>query len=207
MELDPILFYDYYLVFPSGTIYSLLTNWWVPYYRNSGYLECYLHHPEKGLWCIKVHRVVAMCFCPKTSERNHVNHIDGNKENNDYRNLEWCTPYENNRHARDHGLNDISAANRRRWRDPEKRRIQSEKLREIRLHDGRPTGVNNPQCQFVYRYAGNEYSLNQLIKMLHIHPESASFLARELRSGIRNKLSEMGVEFAYQKGLSTIEKQ
>ena len=33
-----------------------------------------------------------------------VNHIDGNKRNNDYRNLEWATVSENTKHAFDNGL-------------------------------------------------------------------------------------------------------
>ena len=55
--------------------------------------------------CFKIHRLVADAFVPKTSEeRVFVNHIDGDKLNNDYRNLEWCTIAENNSHARLLGL-------------------------------------------------------------------------------------------------------
>ena len=55
--------------------------------------------------CFKIHRLVADAFVTKTSgERGFVNHIDGDKLNNDYRNLEWCTIAENNSHARMLGL-------------------------------------------------------------------------------------------------------
>ncbi|MGL5575244.1 MAG: HNH endonuclease [Sarcina sp.] len=42
---------------------------------------------------LPIHRLVALAFCDEYSdEKNHVNHIDENKENNNYTNLEWCTP-------------------------------------------------------------------------------------------------------------------
>ena len=46
-----------------------------------------------------VHRLVESHFLPKDKERTHVNHIDGNRENNHVENLEWCTHTENMRHA------------------------------------------------------------------------------------------------------------
>ena len=52
-----------------------------------------------------VHRLVAEYFVAPRSGNLQVNHIDGNKQNNDFRNLEWVTPSQNTKHAYDSGLN------------------------------------------------------------------------------------------------------
>lgn len=52
----------------------------------------------------KVHRLVAMAFIPKVEGKEHINHKDGNKKNNNIENLEWCNRSENMRHAYDNGL-------------------------------------------------------------------------------------------------------
>lgn len=55
---------------------------------------------------ISVHRLVATYFVEKPEGKNVVNHIDGNKSNNIYSNLEWVTYAENNAHALETGLKD-----------------------------------------------------------------------------------------------------
>jgi len=46
------------------------------------------------------HRMVAETYIPNNDpNKNCVNHIDGNKLNNNVNNLEWVTRAENNRHA------------------------------------------------------------------------------------------------------------
>ena len=45
-----------------------------------------------------VHRLLAEAFLPKREGKYFINHIDGDRWNNDLSNLEWCTLQENARH-------------------------------------------------------------------------------------------------------------
>ena len=59
----------------------------------------------------KVHRLVALMFLPKPDKQGtwEVNHMDGNKSNNDVTNLEWVTRQENLQHSWDIGLRSNAA--------------------------------------------------------------------------------------------------
>lgn len=47
---------------------------------------------------VNIHRLVANSFVKKELGKNQINHINGNKTNNHYTNLEWCTCSENIQH-------------------------------------------------------------------------------------------------------------
>lgn len=59
----------------------------------------------------KVHRLIAIHFIEKVIDKNYINHIDGNKLNNEISNLEWCTIKENNYHAKKIGLKNDCGVN------------------------------------------------------------------------------------------------
>lgn len=77
--------------------------------NKKGYPIVYLsqHNKQKT---VVVHRLVAMAFVnnPNPEKYDQVNHIDGNKQNNHYSNLEWCDNSYNQIHAYEHELHRTS---------------------------------------------------------------------------------------------------
>lgn len=55
---------------------------------------------------VLLHRIIAQTFIKNPNEYKEVNHIDGDKLNNNILNLEWCTKEYNHKHAWESGLCD-----------------------------------------------------------------------------------------------------
>ena len=71
--------------------------------KKTGYLQVILcKGKNKKLFLI--HRLVLENFIPNVNNLPQVNHIDGNKQNNNLNNLEWCTRSENIKHSYSLGL-------------------------------------------------------------------------------------------------------
>lgn len=63
-----------------------------PGYTNDGYAYVNLSKPGKKYKPYYVHRLVAQAFLENPNDLPYVNHKDENPTNNNYTNLEWCTP-------------------------------------------------------------------------------------------------------------------
>lgn len=102
-----------------------------PLMRKDGYTQYTLC--KKGIRkSLKTHRLVATHFVVNPRSCNVVNHKDGDKLNNYYLNLEWCTSSENNQHAWDIGLKVSTKKQRESARKIiEFNRSQTHKLQKI----------------------------------------------------------------------------
>lgn len=97
---------QFYYISNYGKIFSLQSGRVLkPYQNKEGYLLASLYH-RKETTSYLVHRLVALTFIENPDPENLiiVNHIDGNKSNPYYKNLEWVTPKENSWHAMRTGL-------------------------------------------------------------------------------------------------------
>lgn len=103
-----------YCLTKDGKVWSLKANRFLKPAKNGymkdgkpdGYYFVHIYNYEKKLINVTIHRLVAKMYCKNDSPETklYVNHIDGNKLNNNFTNLEWVTPSENMRHAHETGL-------------------------------------------------------------------------------------------------------
>ena len=91
MDIEYKKYKDTHLVYNDGRVYSLISNKFLKFdYSNSGYARLKLNGKS-----VRVHRLVMELF--KGPSDLTVDHIDGNKENNNLSNLEYVTQAENTR--------------------------------------------------------------------------------------------------------------
>lgn len=76
----------------DGMVYSFKYGKIKPRKQNivNGYQSVSLEVNGKGFQ-ISIHRLLALAFIPNPENKAQVNHIDGNKLNNNLSNLEWAT--------------------------------------------------------------------------------------------------------------------
>lgn len=100
-----------YQIDENGNVFSVKSNQFIKFHKKeNGYLQVKLFisydtktKKRKYLYPY-VHRLVAQAFIDNPSNLPCINHIDGNKENNNVSNLEWCSYSQNMQHAVKTGL-------------------------------------------------------------------------------------------------------
>jgi len=96
-----------YAISDYGHVKNVITKNSLKLTKNMyGYMITHLSDRDTGKSKgIRVHRLVGRYFIPNPMLKPCINHLDGNKQNNHFSNLEWCTDSENKLHAFRTGLN------------------------------------------------------------------------------------------------------
>jgi hypothetical protein len=101
---------------------------------------------DKKSYYFYIHRLVAETYIPNIENKPFVNHIDGNKTNNNVKNLEWCTHRENTKHAFENGLTTRGKLNSQTI-------LTEENVRKIRK---------------LYKFRSKKYNQKELGKMFGV---------------------------------------
>lgn len=108
IEWADVLGYEgLYSVSTDGQVYTHKYKKILKPRSKRGYLNVSLSKNKKRKE-FKIHRLVATAFIPNTNNKEQVNHIDGNKNNNEVTNLEWVTQSENITHSYGLGLHSTT---------------------------------------------------------------------------------------------------
>lgn len=112
-----------YKISESGEVFSVRSDRFLKgWLAKSGYPTVQLSNNGSKKSKL-VHRLVAEAFIPNPENKPHINHIDGDKQNNNVENLEWCTQSENVKHSFALGLSSS-----RRGTDNESSKLSEEEV-------------------------------------------------------------------------------
>ena len=101
--MKPIPEHEEYSITEDGIVFGKFGKRLIGHVDRCGYHEVLLTENGKSKWYL-THRLVASTYIPNPQNYQFVNHIDGNKLNNNINNLEWCTRSYNTKHAFETGL-------------------------------------------------------------------------------------------------------
>lgn len=120
---------------------------------NSGYLKVTFSTNGKSKNYM-IHSLVAKYFIGERPEGYQINHIDGNKINNNWRNLEYVTQYENMKHAVEKGLHKAISGEEH----------YSAKLKDYEVNDIRLLYMKNKAQILAYLYGVDESHIRKILR-------------------------------------------
>lgn len=209
-----------YCVTSEGEIFSLKVNRFLKpalngyQETNSSYKYVHIYDYKHRLVNLTIHRAVAKMYCHNDSPetKTQVNHIDGNKLNNHYSNLEWVTPSENTQHAHDTGLRKppfLTEDNKvlddleiiHDWRDYGNGLLSDDDVHQccLLLQDGyrvcdvsAMTGFNRRMIQFIrddvklkWKHIVSQYDFSKISRKERTSPETVIKICNKLQDGYR----------------------
>lgn len=132
------------VVRPNGTLQKRNMHMIVPHDDGKGYLQTTLNLKDRRR-IVYIHQLVAETFIVNPENKPEINHIDGNKKNNDVANLEWVTRSENIQHAFRLGLKTMKPAFEASLLVSQKacRCVETGKIYVSRSEAERDTGISN----------------------------------------------------------------
>ena len=160
-------FYEY-IVYDDGRIYSTKTKKFLKFDCYGSYAKVTLSINKKAVR-YSVHRLIAYLFCnpPENYQELDVDHLDNKHFNNAAYNLEWVTCTENNKRAREKGVNDVSKNNSERWKNDNFRLKTSKNISKGQIKSGCFAGKNNPRYRFkIIDINGKEYMMSELVSLV-----------------------------------------
>lgn len=175
----------YYFVFYDGKVLDCKTNRFItPRVDSNGYV-----------WVggFKLHEMIADLFLIRkpilTKERLVINHKDGNKSNNSVDNLEWCTYWYNNYHARQLKLNDVIKSNKERWENPEFRKRVSKNISLGLKKSQANKRERNPRFKYIITKQDKRLTRQELSRLLG--------LSQSYTDNLIYKCANFGIENSY----------
>lgn len=143
--------FDRFEVSNNGQIRNAITKRIYKLHLNkTGYFQvCVSLGSRKKKKIFRIHKAVAETFIPNPDNKETVNHIDGNKQNNIMENLEWSTYSENSQHAFDTGLSHPT-----RGVDSTSSKLTHEDVEYIRTHY-----IPN-DCKYGTRALGRKFNVH-----------------------------------------------
>lgn len=170
IQKKPIIGYPNYEVYSNGEVFSVKKGKFLKKCKDGGYYKVGLS--DNGIQKMHtIHRLVAVHFKDNPKNKPCVNHLDGDKLNNNDWNLEWAEYSENNQHAFDTGL--------RVWEDSSRFKVS------------KTMGGNPFVAKRAAKIVGVYYTLHECEKDLFVHNSNIS-------KCLNGKLNQCnGYEFEY----------